>query len=68
MTAESFDHQVADKMGGFFDRLFLPTMKKLVDAGLWYDEVERRLKIPATWGARVNGEQFRERASESLND
>ena len=26
--------QVADKMGGFFDDVFLPTMKKLVEAGL----------------------------------
>ena len=33
ITAESFDHQVADKMGGFFEKTFLPTMKKLVKAG-----------------------------------
>ena len=32
ITAESFDHQVADKMGEFFDDVFLPTMKKLVEA------------------------------------
>jgi hypothetical protein len=70
ITANSFDHQVADKLGGFLDRLFLPTLKKFVDAGLWYGEVKRRLKIPAIWGwgARVNGEQFRKRASASLND
>ena len=34
ITAESFDHQVADRMGGFFGKSFLPTMKKLVKAGL----------------------------------
>ena len=33
ITAESFDHQVADKMGGFFEKMFLPTMKKLVRPG-----------------------------------
>ncbi len=33
ITAESFDHQVANKMGDFFDDVFLPTMKKLVEAG-----------------------------------
>src|SRR3954454_1047965 len=27
ITAESFDRQVADKMGDFFDEVFLPTMK-----------------------------------------
>ena len=34
ITAESFDKQVAHKMGRFFDEVFLPTMKKLVEAGL----------------------------------
>jgi len=34
ITAESFDHQVADKMGEFFDDVFLPVMKKLIEAGL----------------------------------
>ena len=41
ITGESFDHQVADKMGGFFDKVFLPTMKKLVKADLSYDEVKK---------------------------
>ena len=62
ITAESFDKQVAHKMGGFFDEVFLPTMKKLVEAGLSYDEVKRLVKIPNTWGAKISGEQFRERA------
>jgi hypothetical protein len=63
ITAESFDHQVADKMGVFFDEVFLPTMKRLVEAGLSYDEVKRVLKIPGTWGAKITGDQFRERVS-----
>src|SRR4051812_20566132 len=29
INAESFDKQVADKMGDFFGKTFLPTMKKL---------------------------------------
>jgi hypothetical protein len=63
ITAESFDKQVAHKMGGFFDDVFLPTMKTLVEAGLSYDEVKRLVKIPTTWGAKISGQQFRERAS-----
>ena len=66
ITAESFDHQVADKMGEFFDDTFLPTMKRLVEAGLSYDEVKRLIKIPTTWGAKITGEQFRERAAKPL--
>ena len=27
ITAETFDHQVADKMGEFFDKTFLPAIK-----------------------------------------
>jgi hypothetical protein len=61
ITAESFDQQVADKMGEFFDGVFLPTMKKLIEAGLSYDEVKRAVKIPSTWGAKIRGEQFRKR-------
>ena len=68
ITAESFDTQVADKMGGFFDEVFLPTMKKLVEAGLSYDDVKRLVKIPTTWGAKITGEKFRQRASEYLSD
>jgi hypothetical protein len=62
ITAESFDHQVADEMGEFFNDVFFPAMKKLVEAGLSYAQVKRRVKIPATWGAKITGEQFRERA------
>ena len=31
ITASVFDHQVAAKMGLFFDDVFLPAMKKLVE-------------------------------------
>jgi len=44
----------------------LPTMKKLVEAGKSYDEVKRLVKIPSTWGAKITGVQFRERASKFL--
>ncbi len=63
ITAESFDHQVADKMGGFFKKTFLPTMEKLVRADLSYDEVKKLVKIPTTWGAKITGEEFKERAA-----
>src|SRR5438067_2207131 len=33
ITARSFDHQVAEKMGEFFDETFLPTMTRLVESG-----------------------------------
>jgi hypothetical protein len=66
ITAESFDRQVIHKMGEFFDDVFLPTMKKLIEAGLSYDEVKRAVKIPSTWGAKIGGEQSRKRASDYL--
>lgn len=66
ITAESFDRQVSDKMGGFFKQTFLPTMKKLVKADLSYDEVKKLVKIPTTWGAKISGKTFKERASEAL--
>jgi hypothetical protein len=67
ITAESFNKQVADKMGKFFDEVFLPTMKKLVEAGLSYDEVKRLVKIPTTWGAKITGQQFDERIKAYLS-
>src|SRR5208337_560645 len=63
ITAESFDKQVAQKMGKFFDEVFLPILKKLVEAGLSYDEVKRLVKISSTWGAKITGEQFEDRVS-----
>jgi hypothetical protein len=68
ITAASFDHQVADKMGPFFTRVFLPTMKKLVRAGLSYDEVKRVVAIPSTWGAKISGAQFEQRAAKALEE
>jgi hypothetical protein len=53
-------------MGAFFAKVFLPTMKKLVRAGLSYEEVKEVVGIPSRWGAKVGGEQFQERASEAL--
>jgi hypothetical protein len=51
-------------MGRFFDDVFLPMMKRLVAAGLSYDDVKRLVKIPSTWAAKIiSGAQCRERAS-----
>jgi hypothetical protein len=63
ITAESFDKQVAHKLGEFFGAVFLPAMKRLAEAGLSYNDVKRLVKIPGTWGAKLSGEQFRERVS-----
>ena len=67
ITAASFDRQVANKMGEFFDKVFLPGMKKLVEAGLSYDEVKRLVKIPSTWGAKIAGAQFEDRVNAYLS-
>jgi hypothetical protein len=67
ITAESFDKQVAHKMGSFFSEVFLPSMKKLVEAGLSHDEVKRLVKIPTTWGAKITGQQFDERIKAYLS-
>jgi len=67
ITAESFDKQVAHKMGEFFNEVFLPTMKMLVEAGKSYDEVKRVVKIPSTWGAKITGEHFEDRISAYLS-
>ena len=67
ITAESFDHQVADKMGGYFGKTFLPNMKKLVKAGLSYDELKKLVKVPTTWGAKISGETFQERVTAFLD-
>jgi hypothetical protein len=68
ITAESFDHQVSDKMGRFFGKTFLPTMKKLVKAELSYEEVKKLVKIPTTWGAKISGETFQERVTAYLDE
>jgi hypothetical protein len=66
ITAASFDRQVAEKMGEFFGDVFLPMMKKLVRAGLSYEQVKRAVDIPSRWGAKISGEQFRERATAAI--
>ena len=48
-------------MGKFFDDVFLPSMKKLVEARRSYEDVKRLVKIPSTWGAKITGEQFEDR-------
>ncbi|AMV38418.1 hypothetical protein [Planctomyces sp. SH-PL62] len=63
ITAASFDRQVADKMGPYFEETFLPALKKLAVAGLSYDEVKRLIQIPRLWGAKISGETFKERAA-----
>ena len=49
-------------------KTFLPAMKELVEADLSHDGVKRLIKIPATWGAKITGEQFEERASRVMGD
>jgi hypothetical protein len=61
ITADSFDKQVASKMGDFFNTVFLPSMKNLVEARRSYEDVKRLVKIPGTWGAKITSEQFQDR-------
>ena len=62
ITAGSFDRQVSDKLGKYFDTTLLPAIKRLVEAGLSYEDVKRLIRIPATWGAKISGEEFKRRA------
>jgi hypothetical protein len=57
------EHQVGDKMGEFFEEVFFPTMKKLVESDLSYDDVKKSVRIPTTWSAKISGDQFRERVA-----
>jgi hypothetical protein len=66
ITAELFDRQVAAKLGDFFDEVFLPAMKKLVQAGLSYEEVKKAVGISSRWGAKISGDQFQRGASSAL--
>lgn len=68
ITPQAFDRQVADKFGAFFDDVFVPTMEDLIETGLFYDEVEKGLQIPATWGATIGGEEFEDRAADLLDE
>src|SRR5262249_45731575 len=62
ITAGSFDRQVSGKLGEYFDTTSLPAIKRLVEAGLSYEDVKRLVRIPPTWGAKISGEQFKRRA------
>jgi len=46
ITAESFDKQVAHKMGGFFTDVFLPFLRKLVEAGLSSCVMDAEIPVP----------------------
>jgi hypothetical protein len=67
ITAESFDKQVTSKMGKFFEDVFLPSMKRLVEARRSYEDVKRLVQIPSTWGAKITGEQFEQRVNAYLS-
>jgi hypothetical protein len=41
-------------------------MQRLVAAHVSYEGVKRLLKVPTTWGAKIRGEQFRERTQKFL--
>jgi hypothetical protein len=66
ITAASFDHQVRDKPGSFFDEEFLPMMKRFVEAGSSYNDSKRAIQIPSTWGTKISAAEFRERAAEAF--
>jgi hypothetical protein len=61
IIADSFDEHVVHRMGPFFEAVFLPTLKKLVEAGMSYDDLKQVLKLPDTWSAKIRGEEFEER-------
>src|SRR5436309_3388719 len=44
LTAAAFDQRVASKMGPYFAKTFLPTVLRLVEAGLSYDDVKRAVR------------------------
>ena len=66
ITPRSFDRQVSGKLGKYFDATFLPAIKRLVEAGLSYEDVKRLIRFPATWGAKISGEEFERRAIRKL--
>jgi hypothetical protein len=56
ITAEEFDHQVAAKMGAFFEKTFLPGIKKLAKIALLHQRCSfnRRHKTTANDRTRQN--------------
>ena len=55
------------RWASFFDDVFLPMIKKLVEAGMSYDEVKRLVKIPRPGGRRSRASSSRSRASAYLS-
>jgi hypothetical protein len=66
LTAETFDEQVAAKMGPFFGSTFLPLMKQMVAAGLSYEEIKEAVDLPPAVGAKISGAEFERRATAYL--
>lgn len=57
IVPSDFD-KLIDKMGNFYAKHFLPKITKMVDKGMSYDQVKARVAIPATWGAKLSGDDF----------
>jgi hypothetical protein len=68
LTDATFDVQVAARMQPFYDSVFLPAIKKMVDARLTYDQVKDILKIPPAVGAKITTKQFAERTAAYCTD
>ena len=66
LTAETYDQQVSSKLQPFYDSVFLPTMKKLIDAHLSYRQVKDLLEISPAVGAKITAEEFSRRTSAYL--
>lgn len=63
LTDATFDKQVAARLQPFFDAVFLPTIKKLVEARLTYDQVKDVVKISPAVGAKITPKEFAERTT-----
>ena len=66
LTAETYDEQVRNKLQPFHDAVFLPTMKKLVDSGLSYNQVKKLVQIPSAIGAKITADEFTRRTASYL--
>jgi hypothetical protein len=66
LTAELYDREVSSKLGPFYDSVLLPTMRKLIDARLSYEQVKQVLEIPSSIGATIAAEEFANRTSAYL--
>jgi hypothetical protein len=66
LTAETFDEQVAAKMGPFFGSDFLPLMKQMEAAGLSYEEIKKAVGLSPEVGAKITGAEFERRATAYL--